>query len=342
MHSRWLRLAAASFAGVLLVAAYHRTEQSNIMADAANHFLDSLTPEQKLKVAMPLEDEKRFDWHFVPKERKGLTLREMEPHQQRLATALLAAGLSQQGFIKATTIMSLEDVLKIMEKDSGERRNPAKYHFTIFGTPAAKGTWAYSVEGHHLSQNYTIVNGKISDSPSFFGTNPAEVREGPRKGLRVLGEEEDYGNALMNSLTPEQQKTAIVDATAYKDVITYNSRKAAIEGKPSGLLASKMTAAEFEKLMALLEVYADNMPDQEKQARMDKVKAAGKNIYFAWAGVTTPKGPHYYRIQTSTFLVEFDNTQNENNHIHSVWRDFAGDFGEDLLKAHYAASHTVK
>lgn len=337
-----LRLAAASVAGFLLMAAYHRTEQSTVVVDAANHFLDSLTPEQKAKAVMSFEDEKRFDWHFIPKERKGLPLREMQPYQQRLATALLSAGLSQQGFIKATTIMSLEDVLRIMEKDSGERRNPEKYYFTIFGTPSAKGTWGYSVEGHHVSQNYTIVNGKISDSPSFFGSNPAKVPDGPRKGLRVLAQEEDLGRDVMTSLTPDQQKTALVDATAYKDIITFNSRKAALEGKPSGLLASKMTAAQFDKLMALLEMYADNMPPQESQARMDKVKAAGKNIYFAWAGVTQVGGPHYYRVQSPTFLVEYDNTQNDNNHIHSVWRDFNGDFGEDLLKQHYAASHNVK
>ena len=258
----------------------------------------------------------------------------MQPYQQRLATALLAAGLSQQGFIKATTIMSLEDVLRIMEKDSGERRNPEKYYFTIFGTPSAKGTWGYSVEGHHVSQNYTIVNGKISDSPSFFGTNPAEVREGPRKGLRVLAQEEDLGRDIDDCRSlPISRRRALVDATAYKDIITFNSRKAAIEGKASGLLASKMNATQFDKLMALLQGYADNMPAQESQARMDKVKAAGKNIYFAWAGVTEVGGPHYYRVQSPTFLVEYDNTQNDNNHIHSVWRDFNGDFGEDLLKA---------
>ncbi len=340
MYSRWLRPAAAVLFGTLLIAAYHRTEQAVVIVDAANHLIDSLTPEQKAKALIPFEDEKqRFDWHFIPKERKGLPLREMQPYQQRLATALIAAGLSQQGFIKATTIMSLEDVLRIMEKDSGERRNPEKYYVSIFGTPATKGVWGYSIEGHHLSQNYTIVNGKISDSPSFFGTNPAKVPEGPRKGLRVLAQEEDLGRDLMTSLTPAQQATATVDKTAYKDIISFNSRKAAIEGKPSGLLASKMTPAQFNKLMVLLEMYANNMPEQQAQARMDKVKAAGKNIYFAWAGVTNVGGPHYYRVQTDTFLVEYDNTQNDNNHVHSVWRDFNGDFGLDLLKAHYEASH---
>lgn len=342
MDQVWLRLSALGAGALLLMAAYQRTDQSTVMVQAAQHFIDSLTPEQKAKALMSFDDEKRFDWHFIPKERKGLPLREMQPYQQRLATALLSAGLSQQGFIKAQTIMSLEDVLRILEKDNGERRNPEKYYFTLFGTPAANGTWGYCVEGHHLSQNYTVVNGRIADTPSFFGANPAEVKEGPRKGLRALAQEEDFGRDLMKSLDGGQQKTALVQAEAYKDIITANSRKAALEGQPNGLSASKMNQAQFDKLMALLEVYADNMPPQEAQQRMDKVKQAGKNIYFAWAGGIERGAPHYYRVQAQSFLIEYDDTQNDANHIHSVWRDYNGDFGLDLLKMHYQTSHNVK
>jgi hypothetical protein len=133
--------------------------------------------EQRAKAVISFESEQRQDWHYIPRERKGLPLREMTPGQQHLAAALLAAGLSQQGYVKAVTIMSLEDVLKIMENDDGERRNPQKYYFSIFGTPAETGTWGYRVEGHHISQNYTVVNGRVVGAPSFFGANPAEVRE---------------------------------------------------------------------------------------------------------------------------------------------------------------------
>jgi len=138
-------------------------------------------------------------------------------------------------------VVPLEDVLRIMEKDSGERRNPEKYYFSIFGTPSDTGTWGYRVEGHHLSQNYTVVNGKVVDAPSFFGTNPAEVREGPRAGLRVLAGEEDLGRELVASLTADQQKTAIVDPKAPGDILTSNKRQAAIEGQPSGISAAKLT-----------------------------------------------------------------------------------------------------
>ncbi len=164
----------------------HHLPSVSVMTETANRFLAALSPEQRSKATFPFNDDERFDWHYIPKERKGLTLGEMTPAQRHLASALLAAGLSQTGYIKAVTIMSLEDVLRVLENDSGERRNPEKYHFTVFGTPSDTGTWGWRVEGHHLSQNYTVAGGQVVDAPSFFGSNPAEVREGPRRGLRTL------------------------------------------------------------------------------------------------------------------------------------------------------------
>jgi hypothetical protein len=333
------RLCAIAAGGILLTAAYNRTQPASVMTEAANRFLASLTAEQRAKATFKFEDDQRLNYHFVPIERTGLPLREMSPHQKHLAGALLSAGLSQQGYMKAVTIMSLEDVLRILEKDNGERRNPEKYYFSIFGTPSDGGTWGYKVEGHHLSQNYTVVKGVVLDAPSFFGSNPAEVREGPRKGLRVLAAEEDLGRDLLMSLDDGQRKIAIVDATAYKDILTGEKRVAALEGQPSGLSASKMTASQFAKLNALLEEYARNVPEAMANHREALVKKAGRNLHFAWTGVTEKGGPHYYRVQAAAFLVEYDNTQNNANHIHSVWREFGNDFGLDLLKAHYRASH---
>jgi hypothetical protein len=324
---------------LLLTSAYHRANPSTVMTQAAIHFLDSLTPEQKAKATYKFEDDQRFDWHFIPKERKGLPLLEMTAPQKHLAHALLSAGLSQTGYIKAVSIMSLEEVLRQLENATLDRRNPEKYYFTVFGEPSDDGIWGYRVEGHHVSQNFTIVKGKAIDAPSFFGSNPAEVRQGPRKGLRILAAEEDRARDLLNSLDAEQKKVAVVSETALKDIITMASRKAALEGQPSGLSASKMNGKQFELLTALLEEYAQNVPEQMAQAREELIKKAGKNIHFAWTGVAQRGGPHYYRVQAPTFLIEYDNTQNDANHIHSVWRDYNGDFGLDLLKAHYQTSH---
>ncbi|HYW48554.1 MAG TPA: DUF3500 domain-containing protein [Bryobacteraceae bacterium] len=339
MNAIFLRLGAIAMGAILLTSAYYRTNSASLMTETANRFLAALTPEQRAKATIGFEDAERMNWAYVPQERKGLPLREMSAYQQRLATALLSAGLSQTGFVKAMTIMSLEDVLRIMEKDSGERRNPEKYYFSIFGTPSDTGVWGYRVEGHHLSQNYTVVNGRAVDAPSFFGDNPAEVREGPRAGLRVLAAEEDLGREVVASLDATQKKVAIVDPKAYGDILTTASRKAALSGQPSGLNASKMNPKQFDKLTALLEEYAHNVPEQLASAREDQIHKAGKDIFFAWAGGLNRGDPHYYRIQTAAFLIEYDNTQNGANHIHSVWRDFNGDWGEDVLKEHYQTSH---
>src|SRR5579872_1240297 len=355
------RLLAIGAGAMLLTSAYVRIPSSGIMEKAANNFLASLTPEQRAQATYKFEDDERFDWHFIPKPRKGLPLKDMSSYQTKLVHALLAAGLSQQGYIKAVSIMSLEDVLRIKEKDNGVRRNPDGYFFTIFGEPSSTSPWGYRVEGHHVSQNYTVVGGKVIDSPSFFGSNPAEVKDGPRKGIRVLEAEEEMGRDVVKSLDADQKKVAILEQArvdsdleaatkagmkltrtpsgAYSDILTMASRKAALEGHPSGLVGSKMNAKQFEKLTALLEMYASNVPGQLAQSRMEQIKKAGKNVYFSWAGGLERGDGHYYRIQAPAFLIEYDCTQDNANHIHSVWRDYNGDFGLDLLKAHYQTSH---
>jgi hypothetical protein len=340
MKSTLLRFGVIAAGAVLLTAAYNRTNSISVMTEAANRFLVTLTPEQKSKAVWTFENEERMNWIFTPTPaRKGLGLVDMTPYQKHLATALLAAGLSQSGYMKAITIMSLEDVLRVMEKDTRDVRNPEKYYFWLFGTPSDTGTWGYRVEGHHLSQTFTVANGKVMASPSFYGTNPAEIREGPRAGLRVLGAEEDLGRELVKSLDAAQKKTAIFLEKAPTDIVTGNKRKAEITGAPVGISAAKLSAAQFAKLNAVLDEYISNLPEQVAAYRKDQVKKAGKNIYFAWAGGLELKEPHYYRVQADTFLIEYDNTQNNANHVHSVWRDFNGDFGADLLKAHYDSSH---
>lgn len=339
MKTFLLRLIAISLGALLLTSAYTRMHSASVMAGAANAFLASLTAPQRAQATYPFSDDERFDWHYIPKPRKGLPLRDMTAEQKQLAHALLAAGLSQQGYIKAVSIMSLDQVLKIMEGGAAPTRDPDGYFFTVFGEPSASGTWGYRVEGHHFSQNYTIVNGQVQGAPSFFGTNPAEILQGPRKGLRVLAREEDLGRQLVKSLNADQKKTAILSKDAPKEIVTEASRKAALNGQPSGIQASQLTAPQRAILQSLLDEYCENMTEQIDQRREEQIKKAGDHVYFAWAGGEEPGQGHYYRIQTASFLVEFDNTQDHANHIHSVWRDFNGDFGLDLLKEHYQSSH---
>ena len=327
----------------------HHRPAASVMTECANRLLAALDENQRVRASFSFDNDERMNWHFVPDNtaiaidtlgvRKGLPLRDMSPYQRHLAGALLAAGLSQTGYIKAVTIMSLEVVLRVMEGDAGEHRNPEKYYFSIFGNPSDSGTWGYRVEGHHLSQNYTVVSGTVVGGPSFFGANPAEVRLGPRKGLRVLAAEDDLGFELIHTLDEPQQKVAIVDANAYPEILTAASRKAALKGQPSGISAAKLNRNQFDALVALVEEYAHNVPPELAKHRLEQLNQAGRDIFFAWSGGTKPGGSHYYRVQTRSFLIEMDDTQNEANHIHSVWRDFAGDFGEDLLEKHYQSNH---
>jgi len=317
----------------------HTISAAAIMTECANRFLAALDADQRARAAFPFDTDERMDWHYIPKARKGLPLREMAPYQKHLASALLAAGLSQSGYIKAVTIMSLEEVLRIIENDRGEIRNPEKYYFSIFGSPSDTAPWGYRIEGHHLSQNYTIVKGKVIDGPSFFGANPAQVRQGPRKDLRTLPAEDDLGFQVIHALDEKQQKTAIVDPTAYKEILTAASRKAALQGQPSGVSAAQMNQRQFDALRALMEEYAHNVTEEVAGRRIEQINQAGRSIFFAWSGGMNPDDLHYYRVQTPSFLIEMDDTQDNANHIHSVWRDFTGDFGEDLLHEHYRTSH---
>lgn len=305
------------------------------MARAATDFLSSLKPEQQAKAAFDLKNDERENWHFIPKPRNGLPLKEMTPPQRNLAHALLKSGLSERGYGKATNIMSLELVLFDMENKS-PKRDPELYYVSIFGKPGSTKPWGWRVEGHHLSVNFTIANGKnISATPSFLGTNPGEVKAGPRKGVRILGEEEELGRQLVKSLSDDQKKMAVFSADAPKEVVTGSARKTkALDWV--GLPQAKMNVEQKKSLLKILNAYLSRERAELAKGDLAKIEKAGlEKIYFAWAGGLERGEPHYYRIQGPTFLMEYDNTQNDANHVHAVWRDFENDFGEDILRKHY-------
>jgi hypothetical protein len=304
------------------------------MAEAAENFLAALTPEQQAKAVYEFKNDERFDWHFIPKPRKGLPFKEMTPPQRLLAHALLSSGLSQRGYMKATTIMSLEQILYDL-KDNVPSRDADLYFVTVFGQPG-KASWGWRVEGHHLSLNFALEGDRVlAVTPSFFGANPAQIQAGPRKGLRVLAGEEDLARELVKSLSPDQRTVAIVATNAPREIITGSDRKArALE--PMGIPASRMTQPQKELLLKLLREYVLRYRSEIAEDDLKAIQQAGEDkIQFAWAGGLEPGQGHYYRIQGPTFLMEYDNTQNDANHIHSVWRDLLNDFGEDALRKHY-------
>lgn len=310
------------------------------MAEAATHFLAALSPEQKTKATFALKDDERLNWHFIPKARKGLPLKEMTPAQRHLAHALLNTALSQRGYMKASTIMSLEQILADIEQGKGPARDPELYFVSIFGKPGGKATWAWRWEGHHLAMNFSIVDGdKISMTPSFMGSNPGEVRVGQRSGLRALEHEEDLARKLVRSLDDKQRQVAIYTNTAPADIITGADRKARLL-TPAGLAMRRLNKVQKNLLMDLVKEYVYRNRGEVAEKDLKRIQEAGpQNITFAWAGSTEPGQGHYYRIQGRTFLMEYDNTQNNANHIHAVWRDLENDFGGDPLRRHYEQDH---
>jgi hypothetical protein len=321
------------------------------MADAANKLLAAFTPDERQQATFAFDSSEREHWGFVPSEmfpRNGLTLGAMGEPQRKLVHDLLKTGLSQRGYLTASSIMDLEAVLKVIEdaaaadKPGANRlvRDPLKYYVSIFGTPAARGTWGWRVEGHHVSLNFTVINGSfVASAPSFFGSNPAEVRDGPKKGLRILAAEEDSARALLMALDETQRARAVMSPTAPNDIATMNTVK--IDPlAPAGIVYKDLRPNQREMLMKIVDSYVSAMAGDIAADRMARVNKAGLDaITFAWAGEAERGKRHYYRVQGPTFLIEYDNTQNNANHIHSVWRDFQGDFGRDLLREHLKTAH---
>jgi hypothetical protein len=309
------------------------------MAVAAEKFLGTLNEQQRKTAQLAYEDPSRVDWYFVPRnQRKGMQIKELSAEQRKAAHALLAAALSQAGYEKATTIMELEAILHELEKSKsgGNIRDTERYYFTVFGTPGEQGKWGLSVEGHHLSLNFVVADGRVvSSTPAFFGANPAEVRSsvgvGPKVGTRVLKAEEQLAFDLMNSFDDEQRKTALIAEKAPADIRGPTGTQAP-DGAPEGLKVANMKPAQKQILRSLIEAYCANMPKEVADRRIEAAREAGVDaIHFAWAGATKPGVGHYYRVQGPSFLIEFVNVQpdaagNPANHIHSVWRDMTGDF----------------
>jgi hypothetical protein len=301
-------------------------------------FLQSLNSSQRAQVHFKMDDSSRYHWHFVPPtqaQRDGLPLLEMNTAQQGKCMALLKAFLSDQGYAKAKGIMSLEDILKVLEPDNPSRI-PGNYFVTIYGEPATDKVWAWKFSGHHLALNYTVVNGQVAFAPFFFGANPDIVRDGPRKGYQVLKDEEELGFHLVNGFDSGQLHQALIALTAYDDIRTYNTPHAP-EQKEEGIAGDALGSAQLLILQQLIQTYLSSMPPRLAEARMKRILDEDlRTVRFAWAGGRIVGEGHYYRVQGKSFLIEFDNTQNHANHIHSVWRDLKdGDYGEDLIREHY-------
>jgi Protein of unknown function (DUF3500) len=307
-----------------------------MIAAAASAFLDALDPEQRATATSPFDSADRSEWLYVPAQRPGLPLRDMSESQRELALDLLRAGLSDRAFGEARQIMSREP--------EGRTIHPLSYYFRVFGDPAGSEPWGFSTSGHHVVVNVAVVGDTVAGTPHFFGAEPAVILSGPDAGLRFLPNEEDLARDLLGGLDDARREAAIVADVAPDDILTRNDPVADPSVLPKGLAYGDMADDQRALLERLVRHYLTRAVPEVAEAAWQRLSDTGlERVTFSWAG-STERGignKHYYAVQGPTFVLEYDNTQDDGNHIHSVWRDLERDWGTDLLKAHYAAGHSA-
>ncbi len=328
---------------LFLISTNHLQAQKAVTV--ANQFIKTLNDSQKVETVFPFDNGERYNFHFVPMERKGITFNEMNDTQKKAALDLIKTCLSENAFHKTQQIMQLDAVLKILEQRKPEDhfRDTGNYHITVFGVPSDQTIWGWRFEGHHFSFNFSFDKQKmVGGTPGFLGSNPGIVMEGPQKGEQVLKEETEAGFALLHSLNEKQSQKAIIDTGAPADIFTFDKRNAMIEGT-NGIYYNDLSAAQKQLMLQLINVYVHRYTKLFADDMLKEIQKAGlENLRFVWMGHTQPGlgNPHYYRVQGPTFIIEYDNTQNNANHVHSVLRDLKHDFGGDELLEHYKTAHT--
>lgn len=301
-------------------------------------FLSTLSLDQRRAVVLELASKDRTAWHFIPKSRVGVSWRELNAEQRAAAEALLRNSVSKAGFEKVEAIRTLEPILGKMEGGNAGR-DPGLYYFVFFGEPSDERDWSWRYEGHHVSLTFAFHKGKlVASTPQFLGSNPATVLNGPRKGERVLGQEQDLAFKLVESFSPGELAAARLAPQAPPEIITGAARQASIDGH-RGLPFREMSPAQKKTLLDLLHVHAQVQSEKEQARRFNMIQTEELNhLVFAWMGPVDRHGRHYYRIQGDSILIEYDNTQDDGNHIHTVWRNLKEDFGDPLFE-HYEHDH---
>jgi hypothetical protein len=315
------------------------------IATAVSTWLGSLDDAQRAQAVFPFSTDERFAWGYTPVPRRGLALRDMRPSQRAGAMGILAATMSRRANVEVGAIMALETLLGELERAEGrpgwERREPELYWFAVFGDPASTEGWSWRVNGHHVFVHVTLEGGRVlAGTPSFLGSNPAVVRTGPRAGERVLTGEETLARDLLTALSASERAVAVVSAAAPTDILSGTGRVAATSHIPAGIRHANLGSTGQAALERLVRHYLDRLRPDAAAAAWDRVAGSSLgDVTFAWAGSDQPGSGHYYAVRGQTFLVEYDNTQNGANHIHSVWRELDHDWGDDLLARHLATAH---
>lgn len=324
---------------------------------ASNDFLTALTDDQLATINHAFDDSSRTQWTNLPvglAARPGLRYGELSEESRIEFHHLLTTLFSSQGYLKTTSILQLDDILNVVYETAYERgdipdqaieqiRNLdwalENYYISFYGEPGPDDPWGMKFEGHHISYNLTADGDEFSMTPLFLGSDPAEVKITKYAGIRVLSKEEDYGMTLINSLNDDQKRIATLSRDVPEDILTNPSSSQRLT-EYQGIKASDLTDHQKELLKRLISEYIGNLEHEKLHYYLDKIESSGiDEIYFAWIGSYERLSPHYYVINGSDFLIEYDNVgfDNDGNHIHTIWREKGNDFGEDLMRQHRAS-----
>ncbi len=326
-------LLSLTFAGTLFCVntATANDAAGTNMTSAASAYLASISSEQRELTSFDFDDAERVNWHFIPRERKGLGLWDLDGEALTSAEALVATGLTTAGYAKTLEVRSLEEVLYLFEAgdeaDRRKKRHPHRYYISVFGDPDGGVAWGWRFEGHHLSLNYTVKGGEIlSSTPEFFGANPGLIDAGPGRRLRVLGRREDLARSILKAAPTDQQQQIQPSVNPPRDIRGAGAAQAEA-GEPAGVAFADMNPVQQSLMRQLIGEYLTAMPTSVIKRRMQEINDAGMDhVHFAWWGGTELNQPHHYVVQGPTFVIEYNNTQNSANHVHSIWRNLNGDF----------------
>lgn len=294
-------------------------------------------------LSLPAEDEAKRDWVYWPRFRVGLTLEYMTAEQRMLVHDFLQTSLSAIGYLKTVHVMQTEEILNLWE-DVGLPRGNEKYWLVFFGTPSMEAPWAWRFEGHHVSLNVSVAPGSIRVTPTFFGADPAEVPQGPMAGFRPHAAVEDLGRTLISSMNGSQREVAILSDQPPREIFATNLGRLRDDWdawkqtlQPEGIAVADLGPEQRHMVQRLLDEVVTTYRPEISQAYLSTIDVDG--LSFAWMGSTQRREPHYYRLQGADFVFEYDNVQDDANHVHTVWRSKSGDFGDDLLPRHYQSAH---
>jgi hypothetical protein len=315
--------------------------------EAAEKFLGALTPEQRSKTAYPVDDSEWRNWNNIHRyTRQGVSFKEMSEQQRARAVDLLASSLSAKGLERSRNIMRLNETIRELTQRLDEY-GEGLYYLTVMGEPSDRQPWGWQLDGHHLIINYFILRDQVVMTPTFMGSEPVHAESGKYAGTIVLQDEQNKGLALMQSLRPDQQKTAIVQPEKTANNAQAQAFRDNLQIAYAGIRARELDARQQKLLLELVGEYVGNMPPGHAKIRMEEVRKHLDDTYFAWVGSTDAEAVFYYRIHSPVILIEFDHQTPValqgprvpgRQHIHTVVRTPNGnDYGKDLLRQHYDA-----